>query len=315
MLAVAVGLVKGLGEVVGHQQGEVGVLAAQAGVGVAVAVHRVDALHILRHHVAVGVHAEGAHLVPVPLGAVDELGLVDHVGDGLEDQGGQLHPHADVDLVVGHGQAQGAALVGEPLRPGPAGGGDEEGGGVFVPAGGLQAVARPIPADGGDGGVKLEGDVLPQVLVEVGEDAQVVLRAQVLYPGLEEVEVVLQRLPPQGLGLRGGGGKDLGGGPVGHVDLVHIVDEVHDLPLRHEVGEPAAEGGGEVIFPVREGPCPAKTAHGVADLAVYAGGGLACHDGAAAVVDVPPLVHHQHPQAGAAAAEFVGGEDAGLAAA
>jgi len=53
----------------------------------------------------------------------------------------------------------------------------------------------------------------------------------------------------------------------------------------------------------------------VADLAVYAGGGLARYNGAAAVVDVPPLVHHQHLQAGAAAAEFVGGEDAGLAAA
>ena len=100
VLAVAVGLVKGLGEAVGHQKGEIGVLAAQLGVGVGVAVDGVDALHVLRHHVAVGIHAEGAHLIPVPFGAVDKLGLVDYVSDVLKDLGGQLHPYADIHLVV-----------------------------------------------------------------------------------------------------------------------------------------------------------------------------------------------------------------------
>ena len=37
---------------------------------------------------------------PYLLGAVDQLGLVHHVGDVLKDGGGQLHPHADVHLVV-----------------------------------------------------------------------------------------------------------------------------------------------------------------------------------------------------------------------
>ena len=300
---------------VGDQQGEVGVLAAELGVGVAVAIDGVDALHILRHHVAVGIHAEGAHLVPVLLGPVDELGLVDHVGDVLEDQGGQLHPHTDVDLVVGHGQAQLTALLGKPLCPGPAGGGDEELGQILVPVRCLQAVPPLCLADGGDGGVELEGDVPAQVFVEIGENPQVVLRAQVFYPGLEEVEVKFQGLFPQGLGGGGLRGKDLPGGPVGGVDLIHVVDELHDLLLRHEVGEPAAEGGGKVILPVRERPGPAEAAHGVADLAVNTFPHLARHNGAAAVVDVLALIHDQHLHPRIAADELVAGKYPGLSAA
>ena len=52
------------------------------------AVDRIDALHVLRHHMAVGVHAERAHRVAVLLGAVDQLGLVHHVGDVFKDLGG-----------------------------------------------------------------------------------------------------------------------------------------------------------------------------------------------------------------------------------
>ena len=147
--------------------------------------------------------------VPVLLGPVDELGLVDHVGDVLEDQGGQLHPHTDVDLVVGHGQAQLTALLGKPLCPGPAGAAMRNLARYWSPS----AVSRQYPplclADGGDGGVELEGDVPAQVFVEIGENPQVVLRAQVFYPGLEEVEVKFQGLFPQGLGGGGLRGKDL----------------------------------------------------------------------------------------------------------
>ena len=38
---------------------------------------------------------------------------------------------------------------------------------------------------------------------------------------------------------------DLGGGPVLDVQGVHVVNQLHDLLLVQEVGEPAAEGGGE----------------------------------------------------------------------
>ena len=180
---------------------------------------------------------------------------------------------------------------------------------------GCEFALSKVWADGGDGGVELEGDVPAQVLVEIGENPQVVLRAQVFYPGLEEVEVKFQGLFPQGLGGGGLRGKDLPGGPVGGVDLIHVVDELHDLLLRHEVGEPAAEGGGKVILPVRERPGPAEAAHGVADLAVNTFPHLARHNGAAAVVDVLALIHDQHLHPRVAADELVAGKYPGLSAA
>ena len=108
---------------------------------------------------AVGVHAEGAHLVPVLLGAVDQLGLVHHIGDVFKDRGGQLHPHADVHLVVQQLQPQALALLGEPLGAGAAGGGDEPlAGHLLAAAQGEAEAALPVL-----------GDVLP--LVDVLENA------------------------------------------------------------------------------------------------------------------------------------------------
>ena len=153
---------------------------------------------------------------------------------------------------------------------------------------------------------------VPNVLVNIGEDAQVVLRAQVLAPGLEQVQVILQRPLFQRPGLGGGGGVHLGGGPVLHVDGVHIVNELHHFLGLQKVGEPPAEGGGEVELPVGEGPRPAKAAHGAAHLALDAAVHLAGHDGAAAMIDVRPLLHHQHLRPGAFPAQLIGGEDARL---
>ena len=204
MLAVAVGLVEGGGKAVAHQQGEVGVLALEGGVGVGVAVDGVDALHVLRHHMAVGVHTEGAHLVAVALGAVDQLGLVHHVGDVLEHLGGHLHPDADIHLVVDKLNTQPLALVGKPLRAGAPGRGDEVGALHRVPLLSGQAVALlPDGLNSGHGGAEPELHALPGRLVNALEDFQVVLRAQVLTPGLEEVEVELQRLFLQSLRLGG----------------------------------------------------------------------------------------------------------------
>ena len=312
MLAIAVGLVKGLGEPVGDQQGEVGIFRTEGGVGVGVAVHRVDALHILGHHVAVWIHAEGAHAVAVLLGAVDQLGLVDHIGDVLKDGGGQLHPDADVHLVVQQLQPQGLALVGEPLRPGPSRRGDEVFAPHLAPLGQEEPVAVLRLLNGGY--LRMEGklQLVRQPLIDVGEDAQIVLSAQVLAPGLKEVEIVGQGLAGQLPGRLALGGEYLGGGPVGHIDGVHIVDELHHMGGLHKVGKPAAELGGEVEFPVGESPGPAEAAHGMAHGTADALLHLPRHDGAAAAVDVRPLVQGQHLQLGMEMGQLIGGENACL---
>ena len=100
-----------------------------------------------------------------------------------------------------------------------------------VPLLGDEAVALLVPGSQfGDGGAEPELDALAHVLIDALEDFEVVLGAQVLAPGLEQVEVILQRLPLQCLGGGGVGGEHLVGGPVLHVDGVHIVDKLHDLP-------------------------------------------------------------------------------------
>ena len=234
----------------------------------------------------------------------------------LKDLGRQLHPHADVHLVVDELNAHVLALIGEPLGAGPAGRGNEVGAVHRVAIGGSQAVALvPQALDFGHRGAEAELHPLLGGLIDALEDLQVVLRAQVLAAGLEQVEVVLQGLLLQGPGLGGGGGVDLGGGAVLDVDGVHVVDEVHDLLGVHKVGEPAAEGGGEVVLAVREGARAAEAAHGVADFAVDALLHLARHDGAAAAVDVGALVQCHYLEAGVPEHQLVAGENARLAAA
>ena len=66
-------------------------------------------------------------------------------------------------------------------------------------------------------------DLVLQVLIDVGQNAQVVLGAQMLALGLQQVQVVLQRLFLQRLRLGGGGGEALGGRAEADVHAVHIV--------------------------------------------------------------------------------------------
>jgi hypothetical protein len=157
--------------------------------------------------------------------------------------------------------------------------------------------------------------MLADGFIDALENFQVILGAQVLAPGLEQVKVELQRPLFQGTGGGRVGGKDLIGGAVLHVDGVHVFNQVHDLPGVHEVGEPAAKGGGEVVLPIGEGPRPAEAAHGIAHLAVDALLDLPGHDGAASGIDVGPLVQGDHLELRTPAHELIARKNTGLAAA
>ena len=93
-------------------------------------------------------------------------------------------------------------------------GGDEIFAGHLAPLGQSQAVAPLCPGDGGHLGIKGELQLVPQSLVDIGEDAQIILCAQVLTPGLKRVEVKGQGPAGQSLGLWGLGGEYLVSGPV-----------------------------------------------------------------------------------------------------
>ena len=90
----------------------------------------------------------------------------------LKDGGGQLHPNADVHLVVQELQPQALALLGEPLSAGAAGGGDEPLAGHLLSAAQGEAEAPlPVLGDVLHGGVEAELQLVLQTLVDVLENA------------------------------------------------------------------------------------------------------------------------------------------------
>ena len=129
------------------------------------------------------------------------------------------------------------------------------------------------------------------------------------------MEVIGQSPALQGLCLGSGGGKILRGSSVEDIDGVHIVDQLHHLVRLHKVGQPSAELSGKVEFSVGKGARAAETAHGVTDGAVDTFPDLAGDDGAAAVIDVLPLVQGQNIQSGTKMGQLIGGEDPRFAAA
>ena len=154
-----------------------------------------------------------------------------------------------------------------------------------------------------------------QILINIRENLQVSLGAQVFTLSLEQVQVVLQRLDLQRPGLRDGGGKALCGGAVGHVDAVHIFDQLHHLFRLHVLGEPAAKLGGEVELAVGKGAGAAEAAHGVAGLAVDAALNLSRHDGTLAGVDIRALLQHDDVQLRMPQLQLIAGKNARFAAA
>ena len=309
VLAVAVRLVERLCKTARDQKGKVCVIALQSGVGVRVAVDGVDALDIFRNDMAVGVHAEGAHLVAVLLGAVYKLRLVNDIGDVLKNRGRQLDTHTDIDLIVYKMHTELLALVCKPLGSAAAGGCDEVLAVDYIAVFKRQRIAVTLPVDGLNGGTEAVLDDIFKVIVHVLQDTQIVLGSEMLDLCLQKVQVVFERLTLKRLGLGSVGGEGLVRCAVLHVDGVDIVYKLHDLVVVHEIREPAAESGGEIIFAVGKCACAAEAAHGVAYWAVDAFLDLARNDGAVAGVYIAALLKHDYPKVGVTANKLVSGEN------
>ena len=192
MLAVTVGLIKGLGKSVRYQQGKVGILTLEGRIGIGVAIHRIDAFHILCNHMSVGVHAEGTHLITVLLGAVNQLGLVDHVGDMLKHLGRQFNAHTDIYLIIDQFNAQSLAPLGEPFCTGTTGTGNEPGGGKFLSLFGCNAILMlPFYRNICHGCMETELHTILHISVDILKNSQVVFGAQMLAARLQQVQIML----------------------------------------------------------------------------------------------------------------------------
>ena len=284
------------GEVLGNEQGKIGVVGLAGVVLEAVAIDRHDAVGVLIDHDAVRVHAEGAYVVLVLLGAIDDLALVELVGDVLEDDGGQLNTHAEVYAVRVRLDAQ---LFAHALHPRAAAAPDRYD--AVAALGDLIANVHAIPLvltqrfDGVHRCPKVEVHVLAEQLVEVAEHHIVDVGAQVAHRRLEQGEVVLHAELLDVAACRGV--ERRARAAMGHVDVVDVAHEGERLVASDVVVERAAEVIGDVVLSIGESTCATKAAHDCAgwatdaaldalavDRAVPAFEGIACLEDAHAQV-------------------------------
>ena len=125
---------------------------------------------------------------------------------------------------------------------------------------------------------------------------------------------MLQCLAFESLCLGGVGREGLVGRAVFHIDGVNVVNKLHDLVVVHEIGQPAAELGREVIFAVGKRTRAAEAAHGVANAAMDAFLDLACNNGAMPRIDISALVENADLKLGMTGNKLVTGKNTGRAA-
>ena len=304
---------KRLREVIGDEQRKVRVVALELRVAVGVAIDRHDAVRVLHDDVAVRIHAERAHEVAVLLRAVEQLRLVDLARDVVPDLIRHLDAHADIDAVVLLLDAEAIALIRKPLRTRTARRDDEEVRLDLLAVCELElVVALAVRLDVGDGALKAEFHLLLQVFIRLLEHAKVVLRAEMAHAGTQEMQVVLQG---QAADIRVLCREDLRRRTVLHVDLVDVIDELHDLLIRQVLIEPAAELRREVVLAVRERTGAAEAAHDAAGLAADTALDLARRDWADAMVDVLAALEDDDAQPRFLLDQFISRHDAGRTAA
>ena len=306
-LAVAVAVPERLREVLGHQQGEVGVLRVERRILIAVAVDGDDTVGVLVDHRAPGVHAERPHLVLILLRLIDDLALVQLVGDGREHLGGQLHPHADVHPVGLGGDVQRVAHGLHPLAAAAPHGDDalapHEG--ALVRLRRVGAVLRRVQRLHRRQEVELH--VLLQLGVQIFQHLVVDVRAQMTHGGVQQVQVILQAQPLETAVRRG---VQLGArAAAGHVDVVHVAHQLHGLLLADVLVQRAAELVGQVVFAVGERARAAEAVHNGAGLAVDAGLDLVAVNGTVPLFQRVARLQHRHPPLRLPLHQFIGGED------
>ena len=142
-----------------HQQGEIGVFGLARGVLVAVAIDGDDAVGVFIYHGALGIHAEGTHLIAVLFGAVDDLAFIQLIGKVGKDRRGQFHPHAQIHAVGVGGDIELPADGFHPLAAAAPYRDHTLLAGVLACCG-KNTVAIIRRRDCSDGGIKEEGDLI-----------------------------------------------------------------------------------------------------------------------------------------------------------
>ena len=180
-----------------------------------------DTVGVFIYHDAVGIHAEGADIVLKLLCAVDDLALIELVGQVGKHHGRQLYPNTQVHSVAPGGNVHFFAHGLHPFAAAASYGHDT-------------LVAVHDPGSGDDlvaslrqrkqvlhRGIKIEIHLILQVVVEVLQDHIVDIRAQMADGGIQQLQLVLDA---ELFELGAGGGVELGSlAAEAHIDVIHIM--------------------------------------------------------------------------------------------
>ena len=242
----------------GDEQGEVRVLGLLGRILIAVAVDGHDAVCVLRHDRALRVHAERAHEILIFFGLVDDLALVELVGQVLEDLGRQLDAHADIDAVGLRLNVQLAAHALHPLAAAAADGDDT------LRTGKASLIGHDLIA-------AVCGQHLPHGRAEIKIDLRLQLGKEVfqhdkidICPEMPDGRVEQMQIALQAAGLERAVGRGIQlrmFAAVADVDLVNIVHQLHGLLLADILIERAAEVVRQIILAVGKRARAAEAVH------------------------------------------------------
>ena len=265
-----------------------------------------DAVGVFIDDDAAGVHAERADVVFKLFRAVDDLALVQLVGQVREHDGRQLDAHTQIDAV---GLGLHAQLVTHRLHPLAAAAAD---GDDALFAGELPIRRSDGVAAVDDGHmlnrrIKEKCDLFLQLGVQVFQHDEIDVRAQMAHRRVEQVELILDA---ELFELRTGGGIELGAlAAMGHVNFVDVAHELQRLLLADMLVERAAEVVGDVILAVGKRARAAEAAHNRAALAADAALDLLAVDWAAALFQRVTGLKDRDVQFRRAVRQLVGGKN------
>ena len=317
LLGVGDGLVEGLSEVVGDEDGQVGVLALLLLEAVAID-HGQIVVVVLLSHKAAGILAEGAHLVLPGLGVADEFGLVQHLVHLFHDLVAALHAHADVN---GAGLVGDVVLGADLLQPvgTAAARADDHSIGInsmgFLVLGSLDEHALAL--------LVLQDDVLTlgaeqhlhTVVGQIVLDGQIqllgLLGAQMTDGAVHQLQAGVDGVLADLLDvLAGVDALHMGVGTELEVDLIGVMDELLCELLANQGGQVAAHLIGKAQLAVRERASTGEAGgNGAGGTAIDAVAQLGL--GAVALFHRLALFHQQDLFLAAVAQQLYSGEDAG----
>ena len=290
-----------------HQQRKIGIFGLAAGIFVAVAIDGNNTIGVLIHDRALGVHTEGAYLIPILFGAVHNFAFVQFIGEMGKNGRGQFHPHAQIHAVGVGGDIKIPANGLHPLAAAAPYRNNALAAGVFAIGAG-DAVAAFFRRHRSNRRIKEEGDLILQLFINILQYLVVNIGAQMPHRSIQKMQVILDA---NRFKTGTGGGIELGPfAAVGQVNFIDIPHQIQGLLFANILIQRTAKVIGNIVLAIGKSTGTAKTAHDRAGGAANAAFNLIAIDGAVAAMERMAGFQYGHPQFGRAAGQFVGGKNA-----